>query len=136
VAALASLIVTDLLRGDTFLLADQSAAKTGAPGALLAAHVLCVDGLHMQTGGSVPVPDRAALDALCKVLPEEEGSFDELNRDGKLTGRIVRALLRAPRLRRDGDDAEPAPLAVPRNALCPCGSGRKYKRCCGAPGRR
>jgi hypothetical protein len=21
--------------------------------------------------------------------------------------------------------------AVPRNAACPCGSGRKYKRCCG-----
>lgn len=24
-----------------------------------------------------------------------------------------------------------APVAVGRNALCPCGSGRKYKRCCG-----
>lgn len=22
---------------------------------------------------------------------------------------------------------------VPRNARCPCGSGRKYKRCCGSP---
>ena len=24
---------------------------------------------------------------------------------------------------------------VGRNDLCPCGSGKKYKRCCGAPGR-
>jgi len=23
------------------------------------------------------------------------------------------------------------PLSLPRNALCPCGSGKKYKRCCG-----
>ena len=23
------------------------------------------------------------------------------------------------------------PVAIPRNAACPCGSGRKYKRCCG-----
>jgi hypothetical protein len=22
-------------------------------------------------------------------------------------------------------------VAIPRNAACPCGSGRKYKRCCG-----
>ena len=27
----------------------------------------------------------------------------------------------------------PAPTRVGRNALCPCGSGRKYKRCCGKP---
>jgi hypothetical protein len=25
-----------------------------------------------------------------------------------------------------------SPKAVPRNAPCPCGSGKKYKRCCGA----
>ena len=25
-------------------------------------------------------------------------------------------------------------MSVARNAACPCGSGLKYKRCCGAPG--
>jgi transposase-like protein len=29
--------------------------------------------------------------------------------------------------------AEPAHAAHPRNLPCPCGSGLKYKRCCGAP---
>lgn len=30
-----------------------------------------------------------------------------------------------------GNDMQPAPVAPPeRNAPCPCGSGRKYKRCC------
>jgi len=28
---------------------------------------------------------------------------------------------------------KPVAVAVGRNALCPCGSGRKYKRCCGKP---
>jgi len=26
---------------------------------------------------------------------------------------------------------EPAVRSISRNARCPCGSGRKYKRCCG-----
>ena len=25
-------------------------------------------------------------------------------------------------------------MAIARNESCPCGSGKKYKRCCGAPG--
>src|ERR1700691_1764932 len=25
---------------------------------------------------------------------------------------------------------------VPRNATCPCGSGKKFKKCCGDPGQR
>ena len=28
-----------------------------------------------------------------------------------------------------GGNAEP--INIPRNAPCPCGSGKKYKRCCG-----
>jgi hypothetical protein len=27
----------------------------------------------------------------------------------------------------------PAPAEPARNALCSCGSGKKYKRCCGSP---
>jgi hypothetical protein len=30
----------------------------------------------------------------------------------------------------------PAPRPVGRNDPCPCGSGKKYKRCCGRKGRR
>jgi SEC-C motif-containing protein len=28
--------------------------------------------------------------------------------------------------------SQPSNVAVPRNAPCPCGSGQKYKRCCGS----
>lgn len=32
-----------------------------------------------------------------------------------------------------GMDDETSIRRVGRNALCPCGSGKKYKRCCGTP---
>ena len=36
-----------------------------------------------------------------------------------------------------GEGIAPAagPTSSSRNALCPCGSGKKYKRCCGQNGR-
>ena len=35
--------------------------------------------------------------------------------------------------RRDADMQKPAQSAkVKRNESCPCGSGKKYKKCCGA----
>lgn len=33
----------------------------------------------------------------------------------------------------DRTPGEVAPKDPPRNAPCPCGSGRKYKKCCGSP---
>ena len=37
--------------------------------------------------------------------------------------------------RQDGEAPAPQPVQreekVGRNALCPCGSGKKYKKCCG-----
>ncbi|NLZ89152.1 MAG: hypothetical protein GX916_06585, partial [Clostridiales bacterium] len=33
-------------------------------------------------------------------------------------------------------DHQPRPKKPARNAPCPCGSGKKYKHCCGAPGKR
>jgi hypothetical protein len=29
------------------------------------------------------------------------------------------------------ENPQPAPVAIPRSAPCPCGSGQKFKRCCG-----
>ncbi len=37
-------------------------------------------------------------------------------------------------VRREDAAAEDAYAGISRNALCPCGSGKKYKRCHGAPG--
>lgn len=41
----------------------------------------------------------------------------------------------APGVRRSREPVRRAAPKVGRNDPCPCGSGRKYKQCCGAPGR-
>ncbi|MDC0669225.1 SEC-C metal-binding domain-containing protein [Nannocystis radixulma] len=75
-------------------------------------------------------PDRlapAVRDELLRILPDLD-----LTLFRRPPARPLRAV--AP-----SRDPEPAPTPVRaspkvgRNALCPCGSGSKYKRCCGAP---
>ena len=39
------------------------------------------------------------------------------------------APVKVPRVR---TDTPPAPSPTPRNATCPCGSGKKFKKCCGS----
>jgi hypothetical protein len=39
--------------------------------------------------------------------------------------------LKQGEIKQKGAQEKPAPASVSRNALCSCGSGRKYKRCCG-----
>ena len=48
-----------------------------------------------------------------------------LHSHAPLASLIARQKASAPRLR-------PATTKAGRNDLCPCGSGRKYKKCCGA----
>jgi uncharacterized protein YecA (UPF0149 family) len=48
------------------------------------------------------------------------------------TGRVIyEAVLEAG----EGmQESKPAPAPVSRNDPCPCGSGKKFKKCCGAGG--
>jgi SEC-C motif-containing protein len=60
----------------------------------------------------------------------EFGKFLTNHDRGKLLARKLHAIGTRP-----ASQPQPAQLAsfceTPRNALCPCASGRKYKRCCG-----
>jgi SEC-C motif len=44
---------------------------------------------------------------------------------------IWMALIMLGMFKKKAEEEKPAAVAVGRNASCPCGSGRKYKRCCG-----
>ena len=64
---------------------------------------------------------------------EEAEEFEEVSAAGPERGRRrSRGRARRPR----GEGGGPAPVRagpkVGRNDPCPCGSGKKYKRCCGA----
>jgi uncharacterized protein len=68
-----------------------------------------------------------------RVLEDTRGEDDELMQSaGDLIPAVVPAIREYWR-RRSGAPAAPRTSRRPgRNEPCPCGSGRKYKRCCGA----
>ncbi len=72
-----------------------------------------------------------------KVANTEEGAAVTIG----LIGDLVPLISRYWQFEAELDDfVEPqqavAETQVPRNAPCPCGSGKKYKHCCGSPTRR
>ena len=86
------------------------------------------------------------MTALRTALPDCNALFQERHRQlRRLAGRLipsgVRNARRAPRLQTSEVLPEPlpppplppakAPIKPGRNDPCPCGSGRKYKKCCG-----
>ena len=57
------------------------------------------------------------------ILPEAAAAFARL-------GRMMRAVV--PQVEAEAHTPRRS-VKVARNALCPCGSGKKHKKCCGAP---
>ena len=62
-------------------------------------------------------PTHPAYDRLCQAT-DSDGGWISVHEMDALLGRV---------------DPGPAPAPVGRNDPCPCGSGKKYKHCCGAP---
>ncbi|MFN7918750.1 MAG: SEC-C metal-binding domain-containing protein [Bryobacteraceae bacterium] len=86
------------------------------------------DALYSYT---VAVPFKAKdgnYDALYEKIQDLAGGFDEDDH------RIVESAIEM-RAEADAKSPAPAPAAAPkagRNDPCPCGSGKKFKKCCGA----
>jgi hypothetical protein len=141
-------IVEDTLRGGTHFMADVSFGDTARKGYLLAGRVIAMDAFLMSTGAMLPVAGRGAQ-RLADVLEHEvprDTDFTRLTpaQQADLTTQMIRACL-------EGGAAEHITYATPgeapergrwsfeqpgrvranRNDPCPCGSGRKYKSCCG-----
>ena len=119
---------------------------------ILASRTIPLGGFSMTAGAVLPAsPEvlRRALDLATRQGLVENGRFIDRHR---LTLLIVRALLadgasehvayetvfapprsRAPAGLRSSADTAPKAAYVPsRNSCCPCGSRRRYKKCCGA----
>ena len=63
-----------------------------------------------------------ANERLVRLLAEQPGREQEANAAAQEMQRASRAAYGGPRVA----------VKIGRNDPCPCGSGRKYKRCCGA----
>lgn len=80
----------------------------------------------------VPGSVREAIPPLCAAFLEEMEAHGRLS-GGRTLGLYVRALAE-PYLAAAAGKPKPFVAAaekIGRNDPCPCGSGRKYKRCCG-----
>ncbi|MBI3919813.1 MAG: SEC-C domain-containing protein [Armatimonadetes bacterium] len=106
----------------------------------LATRVIAPEGIFMTTGAALPISKETMVD----VDENLEGSLGiTLSRDIShlSTEQLVEfeAIILRSCLAHDAssyvwytDNEElVSPTSVPRNAPCPCGSGKKYKRCCG-----
>ena len=93
----------------------------------------------MHRGYRVPgVRDRADIAARLKEVCEDTGRPDEAKEFGEQAERLRQKPLSAARPRpSSGPASSSGPAArrvkVGRNDPCPCGSGKKFKKCCGSP---
>jgi hypothetical protein len=86
--------------------------------------------------GEPGAPDhRATRKEILDLIATLEGLIADLMAVSDAVRREALATFRAE-AGRDADDGAriATPVRVGRNERCPCGSGKKWKRCCGAPG--
>jgi hypothetical protein len=141
-------IVEDLLRGGSHTLIDINLASMAVEGLALATRSVPIEGFIMTGGAGLPVTQPEMI----KILREIKRSFPastDLRRltpdqESELVASIIRICLESDMGSRIayGSADEPSSQRRPtsnvravrganRNDPCPCGSGRKYKTCCG-----
>jgi hypothetical protein len=135
-----------LLKEDIFLmdLGLSQGTSTGAD-SLLAARTIPLGDYWMTSGAALPTSS-VAIAAAKLILEHEELQSSDIPDSSTIALAMVRTSLEfgaAQRIRYQniqsqsedtGDHSTPRLAAgVPgRNSPCPCGSGKRYKRCCGA----
>lgn len=143
--------VRDLLRDEPLDLVDIGLSRTASVGMVLAARVMAPDGIGMTTGAALPVgvlspAERARfLDGLKATFKGMDFNNPSPAEASAWAATVIRTCLRQGAAERiayvepgRGGGPGVAPKALPparsigRNDPCPCGSGRKFKRCCGA----
>jgi len=137
--------VLDILRNREHFLADVNLSQSTVEGVVLASRVLPVEDFIMTTGAPLPV-GAEVLEWILKHLQGTGLSPDDV-RDmpaqawAELEAMVIGACLlddqnQQIRYQDVPRSAGPPPIRnesdrVGRNDPCPCGSGKKYKKCCG-----
>jgi hypothetical protein len=147
----------DVLREREVFITDVSMSRSGVRGLVLASRLIPFDAFTMTGGAGLPVPSADALDVLqaraeqvVRKLGIKNLAWLTSEQDTELTAAIVRACLETgggshiaygqPGAPAPARATPPAPTrrmqsgrrGIGRNDRCPCGSGRKFKNCCGA----
>ena len=139
----------DLLRGAIGSIVDEGLGSTAFQGVVFACHLIVLPEMSMTTGAALPIDPEALEDIQSKLdgwdIEPGQVVFNELNQQDQAelssiiircalsTGASSRLTMLGPRRRIGTQQPKPpTPLRPSRNDLCLCGSGRKYKRCCGS----
>jgi SEC-C motif len=146
----AGVTVKDMLRKDTIFVTDVGFSRTARIGFGLASRLIPLDGYFMTGGASLPMDKRVVhrIDDDLQRWIDSGKDFAHLTaaENAELTAEIIRGCLEvgmgehivyatpgeASRAGRESPVRVPFPrVRANRNDPCPCGSGRKYKSCCG-----
>jgi hypothetical protein len=143
----------DLLRGGSHFVADIQFGKTATVGLGLAMRLIPLPEFHISSGAALPLvgPGMSEIQReLVRSFDPTTTDFAALNPDQqhRLAALVIRSALAqglSSRIRFAELDQAPgipsmtegtaAPRSsrskIGRNEPCPCGSGLKYKKCCG-----
>ena len=138
----------DIFRDETEVLVDVNLSRTVPRHSVMAGHVYRVSDYWIATGAALPV-EPEILEELSAQMPPRFGRQPEDYRrlspeqETELATLVIRKCLEGgmsehvrygtppPRPHYDpAPVAPPAPHRVGRNDPCPCGSRRKFKKCC------
>lgn len=152
--------VYDMLSGQRFLLVDISLSETVSADAMIAARIFPFEDFATTSGAALPVGHEALvkINQLLRtyISNDTQDVLAELSRQRRteLSGEIIRICLGEKSGARiayksfddslekscyDEDNGYYEPVEpivnesdkIGRNSPCPCGSGKKYKKCCG-----
>jgi len=137
--------VNDVMGNKQFLLADLGLSKTAGKGLVVATRLLPFEDFVTTSGAVLPV-DMETLEEIFDYAFEHYGTEDgeyievDIRQRADLTAAIIRICLQANVSDYiQYEDVENIRVISPihretrigKNEQCPCGSGKKYKRCCG-----
>jgi hypothetical protein len=141
------LTILDTLRGDTGFLMDVGLGTSSRVDDAFAGRLVPIEGFLMTTGAAVPMTRdallrmRARFERLdpatdcSRMTPEQEAVFAAMTiRSCLEAGALSQVMYAGPGEGPALVSAARGPsqrLRANRNDPCPCGSGRKYKTCCG-----
>jgi len=137
--------VNDLMNDRQYLLTDIGFSTTASRGIVLATRILPFYDFVMASGAALPVdPDalREIFDFASQHFAADDGKYFTMDMQQRtdFTAAVIRICLEQDSSDRiEYQDIEDQPATRPlhkvtcigRNDPCPCGSGKKYERCCG-----
>jgi hypothetical protein len=138
--------VRDLLREESLFLTDVGFSQTASANAVIATRLMAPDGIVMTTGAGLPVglatPAEQVrfVEGIKRILPGVDFRNMTPDQTATLAGVLIRGCLQrgaADQIAyRDAESDRPGDLPdsprIGRNDPCPCGSGKKFKKCCGS----